>query len=150
VRHSSPDGRSRLFVALIIAAAFTAAPASAAEIFKCVAKDGTALYQNFPCQFDSIRWMPSNPQTAKTTPVPLDSRQAKAHAAPVNVASIVKSVDASEPRIGMTPDEVRAILGEPLEAVQDESMDTGEIWRYVDKNIQFDRTHRVAVVQAWL
>ena len=49
----------------------------------------------------------------------------------------------------MTPDEVRAILGEPLEAVQDASIDTGEIWRYVDKNIRYDRTHRVAVVQAW-
>ena len=137
------------FVALMVPA-LGVAPVASAEIFKCVAKDGTALYQNFPCQFDSIRWMPSNPQTAKTTPVPLDSRQAKAHAAPINVASIVKSVDASEPRIGMTPDEVRAILGDPLEAVQDDSMDAGtEIWRYVDKNIQFDGTHRVAVVQAW-
>jgi len=50
----------------------------------------------------------------------------------------------------MTPDEVRAILGDPLEAVQDDSMDAGtEIWRYVDKNIQFDATHRVALVQVW-
>jgi hypothetical protein len=50
----------------------------------------------------------------------------------------------------MTPDEVRAILGEPLEAVQDESIEAGtELWRYVDKNIRFDRTHRVAVVEAW-
>ena len=86
----------------------------------------------------------------KTTLTPLDSRQAKAHAAPVNVASIVKSVDASEPRIGMTPDEVRAILGEPLEAVQGEPIDPGiELRRYVDQNIRFDRTHRVAVVEAW-
>ena len=146
MRHPLRD--SRTLVALMLPA-FCAAPLASAEIFKCVAKDGMALYQNFPCQFDSIRWMPSNPQTAKTTLVPLDSRQAKGQAAAVNVASIVKSVDASEPRIGMTPDEVRAILGEPLEAVQDESMDTGEIWRYVDKNIQFDRTHRVSVVQAW-
>jgi len=29
-------------------------------------------------------------------------------------------------------------------------MDAGtEIWRYVDKNIQFDGTHRVALVQVW-
>ena len=147
MRHPLPI--SRALIALMLPA-FCAAPLASAEIFKCVAKDGTALYQNFPCQFDSIRWMPSNLQTAKTTPVPLDSRQAKAHAAPINVASIVKSVDASEPRIGMTPDEVRAILGDPLEAVQDDSMDAGtEIWRYVDKNIQFDGTHRVALVQVW-
>ena len=147
MRHPLRD--SRALIALILPA-LCAAPLASAEIFKCVAKDGTALYQNFPCQFDSIGWMPSNPQAAKTTLMPLDSRQAKPHAAPVNVASIVKSVDASEPRIGMTPDEVRAILGEPLEAVHDESIDAGtEIWRYVDKNIQFDGTHRVAVVQVW-
>ena len=94
MRHPLPI--SRALIALMLPA-FCAAPLASAEIFKCVAKDGTALYQNFPCQFDSIRWMPSNPQTAK------------AHAVPINVASIVKSVDASEPRIGMTPDEVRAI-----------------------------------------
>ena len=148
MRHPLRD--SRALVALILPA-FCAAPLASAEIFKCVAKDGTALYQNFPCQFDSIGWMPSNPQGTKTPLMPLDARQAKPHAAaPVNVASIVKPIDGSEPRIGMTPDEVRAILGEPLEAVQDESIEAGtELWRYVDKNIRFDRTHRVAVVEAW-
>ena len=147
VRHPLRD--SCALVALILPA-FCAAPLASAEIFKCVAKDGTALYQNFPCQFDSIGWMPSNPQAAKTTPISLDSRQAKSKAAPVNVAPIVKSAEASEPRIGMTPDDVRAILGEPLEAVQDEPAESGiEIWRYVDRNIQFDRTHRVVAVQAW-
>ena len=147
MRYPLPD--SSALIALILPA-FCAAPLASAEIFKCVAKDGTALYQNFPCQFDSISWMPLNPQAAKTTLIPLDSRQAKPHAAPVNVASIVKSVDPSEPRIGMTPDEVRAILGEPLEAVQDEPIDPGiETWRYVDKNIRFDGTHRVTLVQTW-
>jgi hypothetical protein len=147
VRYPLPD--SSALIALILPA-LCAAPLASAEIFKCVAKDGTALYQNFPCQFDSISWMPLNPQAAKTTLMPLDSRQAKPHAAPVNVASIVKSVDPSEPRIGMTPDEVRAILGEPLEAVQDEPIDPGiETWRYVDKNIRFDGTHRVTLVQTW-
>jgi hypothetical protein len=147
VRHPLRD--SRALIAVILPA-FCAAPLASAEIFKCVAKDGTALYQNFPCQFDSIGWMPSNPQAAKTTLMPLDSRQAKPHAAPVNAASMVKSVDPSEPRIGMTPDEVRAILGDPLEAVQDEPIDPGiETWRYVDKNIRFDGTHRVTLVQTW-
>jgi hypothetical protein len=144
VRHPLRD--SRALVALILPA-FCAAPLASAEIFKCVAKDGTALYQNFPCQFDSIGWMPSNPQAAKTTPMPLDSRQVKPSPAAVNVASIVKSIDGSEPRIGMTPDEVRAILGEPLEAVQDESIEGIEIWRYVDRTVQFDRTNRVVTLQ---
>ena len=148
MRHPLRD--SRALIAVILPA-LCAAPLASAEIFKCVAKDGTALYQNFPCQFDSIGWMPSNPQAPKTPLMPFDPRQAKPPAAAqVNVASIVKSVDASEPRIGMTPDEVRAILGEPLEAVQDEPIDPGiETWRYVDKNIRFDGTHRVTLVQTW-
>jgi hypothetical protein len=144
VRHPLRD--SRALIALILPA-FCAAPLASAEIFKCVAKDGTALYQNFPCQFDSIAWMPSNPQTAKTILMPSDARQAKPKAAPVNVASTVKSADASEPRIGMTPDEVRAILGEPLEIVQDESIEGIEIWRYVDRTVQFDRTNRVVTLK---
>ena len=79
--------------------------------------------------------------------MPSDARQAKPKAAPVNVASTVKSADASEPRIGMTPDEVRAILGEPLEIVQDESIEGIEIWRYVDRTVQFDRTNRVVTLK---
>jgi hypothetical protein len=83
----------------------------------------------------------------KTILMPSDARQAKPKAAPVNVASTVKSADASEPRIGMTPDEVRAILGEPLEIVQDESIEGIEIWRYVDRTVQFDRTNRVVTLK---
>ena len=141
---------SRAIFAVILPAFCAAAPSASAEIFKCVAKDGTALYQNFPCEFDSIGWMPSNPQAPKTTLMPSDARRAKPTAAPVNVASIAKSADASEPRIGMTTDEVRAILGEPLEIVQDEPVDGRiEIWRYVDRTIQFDRAHRVVTLEAW-
>ena len=64
MRHSSLDGRIGFFVWLILACAFSAAPATAAEIFKCVAKDGTALYQNFPCNIDSIGSVASNPSIA--------------------------------------------------------------------------------------
>jgi hypothetical protein len=146
---SNPLRDSRTVFALILPAFFAALPASA-EIFKCVAKDGTALYQNFPCQFDSIGWMPLHSQAAKTTLMPSDARQAKPKAAPVNVASTVKSADATEPHIGMTTDEVRAILGEPLEMVQDEPVDGRiEIWRYVNRTVQFDRAHRVVTSEAW-
>src|SRR5438477_12658302 len=110
VRHPLPI--SRALIALMLPA-FCAAPLASAEIFKCVAKDGTALYQNFPCQFDSIGWKPSDPQAASTALMPSDARQAKPKVAPVNVGSTAKSADPSELRIGMTPDEVRAILGEP-------------------------------------
>ena len=141
------DEYRRALIALILVPAFCATPPASAEIFKCVAKDKTALYQNFPCQFDSIGWVPSNTQATKTTSMPPDASQAKA--APVNAASTVKSADAREARIGMAPDEVRAILGEPLEIVQDAPVEGIEIWRYVDRTIQFDGTHRVVTVEAW-
>ena len=147
VPHPLRDRCSRAFIALIFVPAFWSAPPASAEIFKCVAKDATALYQNFPCEFDSIGWVPLNPQAAKTTLIVPGASQANPKAAPVNVASTVKSADASEPRIGMTPDEVRAILGEPLEIVQDESIEGIEIWRYVDRTVQFDRTNRVVTLQ---
>jgi Domain of unknown function (DUF4124) len=146
VRHPLRDNRA--LVALILPA-LCAAPLASAEIFKCVAKDGTALYQNFPCQFDSIGWKPEA-QAAMTTPVAADARSAKPKEAPASVASTAKSADTGEPRTGMTPDEVKAILGEPLESVQDELAEGQiEIWRYLDRNIQFDQTHRVVAVQTW-
>jgi hypothetical protein len=144
VRHPLRDNRA---IFALILPALCASPLASAEIFKCVAKDGTALYQNFPCQFDSIGWKPTDPQAAMTTPIPADARRAKPKTAPANAASTVKSADASEPRIGMTPDEVKAILGEPLEIVQDESIEGIEIWRYVDRTVQFDRTNRVVTLQ---
>jgi hypothetical protein len=70
-------------------------------------------------------------------------------AAPVAVASSGKSTVASEPRIGMTKDEVTAIWGEPEETIQDEPRDGRiEIWRYGDgRFVQFSNKHRVLVVQ---
>ena len=146
MRHSSSDGHRHLLVALIIAAACTAAPASAAEIFKCVAKDGTALYQNFPCHIDSIGSAASNPPTSKPNSPPADSSATKPNIAPVKVASS----GATEPRVGMTSDEVKALLGEPEEMVDDEPAEGGRVssWRYADgRTVQFDHTHRVVSVQ---
>jgi hypothetical protein len=146
VRHSSPDGRSRLFVALIIAAAFTAAPASAAEIFKCVAKDGTALYQNFPCNIDSIGSVASSSPSVP----PSDSTATKSNTAIVKVTSAARSGSVKEPRIGMSSDEVRTLWGEPEEMVDDEPAEGGRVsnWRYADgRTVQFDHKHRVLSVQ---
>src|SRR5437867_10221533 len=50
----------------IFVPALCAAPLASAEIFKCVGKNGTDLYQHFPCQFDSLGLLPSNPPSAKT------------------------------------------------------------------------------------
>ena len=149
-------------MALILVPAFYYAPPGSAEIFKCAAKDATALYQNFPCEFDSIGWMPLNPQAAKTTSMSPAASQAKPKAAPVNVASpvsvaspvnvasTVKSTYTGELRIGMTADEVRALLGEPEDVVEDEPGSGGRvsIWRYADgRSVQFDHKHQVLEVQ---
>jgi hypothetical protein len=133
----------------ILVAALCAAPPASAEIFKCVGKNGTDLYQNFPCQFDSLGSLPSSPPSAKTT-LPLgDASQAKPKVAPVDVGSTGKSANAREPRVGMTTEEVRALWGEPVETIQDEPIDGRiEIWRYGDsRSVQFDRKHRVLAVQ---
>ena len=153
MRHPLRDSRA---VFALILPAFCAAPLASAEIFKCVAKDATALYQNFPCEFDSMGWAPLNPQAAKTTSMSPAASQAKPKAAPanvaapVNVASIVKSTYPGELRIGMSSDEVRALLGEPEEMVADEPAEGGpvSIWRYADgRSVKFDNEHHVLEVQ---
>lgn len=129
--------------------ALCAAPLASAEIFKCVGKNGTDLYQNFPCQFDSLGSLPSSPPSAKTTLPPSDATQVRPKVVPVDVASSAKSAKASEPRIGMSPDEVRAIWGEPAEAIQDEPREGRiEIWRYGEtRSVQFNNKQRVVAVQ---
>lgn len=141
--------RRYAFVALVVPSAFLAAPAVAGEIFKCVAKDGTPLYQNFPCDIDSVGSLPSNPPVAKTPSMPGAAGQEKSKTDPVKVASTVKSTNAGEPRIGMTADEVRALLGEPEEIVEDEpASGRVSIWRYADgRSVQFNNKHRVLAVQ---
>jgi len=133
----------------VLVAALCAAPPASAEIFKCVGKNGTDLYQNFPCQFDSLSSLPSSPLSAKTILPPSDASQAKPKAAPVDVATSTKSSKASEPRLGMSPDEVRAIWGEPVETIEDEQRQGRiEIWRYGEsRSVQFNHKHRVIAVQ---
>ena len=66
------------------------------------------------------------------------------------MASTVKSTYTVELRIGMTADEVRALLGEPEEMVDDEPADGGRIsiWRYaVGRSVQFDHKHHVLEIQ---
>jgi len=136
-------------VALVVPSAFLAAAAVAGEIFKCVARDGSPLYQNFPCDIDSVGSLPSNPPVAKTPSPPGATGQAKSKTDPVKVAATVKSTNTSEPRIGMTADEVRALLGEPVDVLEDEpSSGRVSLWRYADgRSVQFDHKYRVSAVQ---
>jgi hypothetical protein len=111
----------------IVLSALCAAPLASAEIFKCAGKDGTDLYQNFPCQFDSL----GSSRIAESGP------------------TSAKSAKATAPRIGMTADEVRALWGDPMETVQDEQRQGRiEIWRYNEtRSVHFDRKQRVIAVQ---
>ena len=150
MHHPLLNGCSRGLIASILATALCATPPASAEIFKCFAKDRTPLYQNFPCQFDSIVSVPSSLQAAaKMSLMPADGSRAKPKAAPVKVASTVKPADPGEPSVGMAQDEVRAILGEPMEIVQDYPTEGIETWRYVNRSVQFDRTQHAVDLQAW-
>jgi len=133
----------------VLVPALCAAPPASAEIFKCVGKNGTDLYQNFPCQFDSLGSLPSSPLSAKTILPPSDANQARPKAAPVDVATSTKSSKVSEPRLGMSPDEVRAIWGEPVETIEDEQRQGRiEIWRYGEsRSVEFNHKYRVIAVQ---
>lgn len=119
------------------------APLASAEIFKCLGKYGEDLYQNFPCQFDSIGWIPMDAQGPKKSPAsPAESRLGmspkKAPALP------------AEPRLGMSTEEVKAIWGEPTDTVQEEPGKGGrfEVWSYgVSRSVRFDHRGRVFTIQ---
>jgi len=138
----------RGLIASILATAIGAAPAASAEIFKCFAKDRTPVYQNFPCQFSSIDSVPSSPQ-AKMPALPVDAGRAKPKPVPVSVALPVQPAE-PEPSLGMAPDEVRTVLGDPLEIVENHPTEGVDTWRYVNRTLKFDRAQRVVMdLQAW-
>lgn len=129
---------------------FFAASPAAAEIFKCVGKNGTDLYQNFPCQFESLGSTPMDAQSSKTPSAPSESNQVKPKPATAEVAAGSRSAGTqAEPRIGMTMQEVRASWGEPANAYYDELVDGRvEIWTYGgSRSVQFDLKGRVSALQ---
>jgi hypothetical protein len=127
-----------------------AASAASAEIYKCQAKDGTALYQNFPCPINSLGSLPSIAAVVKTVPTSGEATQDKANVAPAERRADAKTVVAGgEPMVGMTPDEVRALWGEPENAYQDELVEGRfEIWSYgASRSVKFDVNGKVSAVQ---
>jgi hypothetical protein len=142
----------RLVLPLLLATA----PASA-EIFKCVAKNGLPLYQNFPCAMDSLGLSsPSPAKAAPTSATRVDSRtsaqasEVKLETKRSTVAAVHAQTQVAEPRLGMTPAEVTAIWGEPTQVVQDEPPSGRvEIWEYGDgKSVHFNASkQRVLSVQ---
>ena len=129
---------------------FLATEPAGAEIFKCKSKNGADLYQNFPCEIDSLG-LPSpnaNPGAVRqpsSEPAATNARAAVGQAA---AAALVKVGIASEPRGGMTPEEVRAIWGEPEQVIQDEPPSGRvEIWEYAHgRSVRFNNKERVLSV----
>src|SRR5690348_5429902 len=102
---------SRLACALLCA--MWVASQASAEIFKCVGKNGLDLYQNFPCQFETMGWVPDAPGPKATL--------APAAAGATGTKTIVaKPTQPREVRVGMTAADVRAIWGEPMDWIQEE------------------------------
>jgi hypothetical protein len=122
-----------------------------AEIFKCKTEGGTDLYQNFPCEIDSLGSLPSsaNPKTGSVEPSPAAPAGKPFVDSGRNAAA--KSVaKANEPSAGMTPDDVRAIWGEPEQVVQDEPPSgREEVWDYGNgRSVRFNaHRQRVSSVQ---
>ena len=115
---------------------FAAAPASA-EIFKCAGKGGVVVLQNFPCEVDSLGSLP----TSATLVAANGSAQPKA--AP-------SKPQPTEPGVGMTAEEVRAIWGDPTDTFNEEPGAGGrvEVWAYgSDRSVRFDHRSRVTAIQ---
>ena len=135
-----------MFIAML-----TVAPIASAEIFKCTSREGLALYQNFPCEFNSLGSLPSQPTNAKAPAAPIESKPA----VPTTVALEKTAMSApSRPlpgglSVGMTTEEVKALWGEPLEMIQDEPRSGRvEIWQYGEgRSVQFNNKQRVMSAQ---
>jgi hypothetical protein len=126
------------------------APAVSAEIFKCVGKDGLDLYQNFPCQFETMGWLPNTP-SAQLTSAPIGSSQADGKALVREASSNGKSDSVqAQLRLGMTTEDVRAIWGEPTDTRQEEPGQGSryEVWSYGNsRSVRFDHKSRVSAIQ---
>jgi hypothetical protein len=149
-----------------------ASPAYADTIYECTGKDGAKVLQNMPCDAASDGRMPdggdagsasvaagsaqSSPGAAEAAPnvaTPMDSpgsRSARpdAAAAANGAASPAGGDDAanlpSEPELGMTQQQVRAILGAPTSITQEEVVQGREVtWSYGDRVLQFDTEGRL-------
>jgi hypothetical protein len=150
----SPSAGGRIFFMLksawILLPVALAASAASAEIYKCQAKDGTALYQNFPCPINSLGSLPSVTAVAKTVPASGEATQDKASVAPAERRADAKTVVArGEPMVGMTADEIRSIWGEPENTYQDELVEGRvEIWSYGEsRSVKFDVTGKVTAIR---
>lgn len=150
-----PNAPIMNFVYILLYAFIVTPSASAGEIYKCVGAHGLDLYQNFPCQFDSMGLMPTDAQTPKGMPPTSDTNPERIKAATSEAKVVPKSgPERNMPDRGMTADEVKAIWGKPTGdpvhgLVATEITDGGAIiWTYgTTRTVQFDPSGRVSLVR---
>jgi hypothetical protein len=149
--HQGGDAAVVKFSWLLMVLLLSAGPVSA-DIFKCVGKNALVVYQNFPCEIDSLGTAPPEAKGARGAGA-LNRPDATAKPATATPVAAVKTAAASTPsvpQLGMTSEQVKAIWGEPLDVLQDEPRSGGriEIWQYADgRSVQLDHRQRVLSVQ---
>jgi hypothetical protein len=151
----------------LVALSLCAAPVQADTIYQCTGKDGAPVLQNLPCEGGSEVWVQKDAGDAKSAPRPpgaaanstgpgtgvdandvtaADVRDAQ-NARPDTAAGDASSADSdalanlpSEPALGMSQPQVKAILGEPTSVTQEEVVQGKQItWTYGDSRVlQFD------------
>lgn len=151
----------------LVVACLCAAPATADTIYQCTGNDGKQVLQNMPCESGTEVRLPDTVDAKGASPAP-DSAQpatgampapdatSSASAAQVRNASggaaatgdLAASDDSanlpSDPELGMTQQQVRAILGPPTAVTQEEVVQGREtVWSYGDRVLQFDTAGRL-------
>ncbi len=144
-------------------------PACADTIYSCAGKDGAEVLQNMPCQPGAEVWAQPEPRDSKaSTPtasagvpdgsvaatlpeaVTGDAASAGPGMAPAAGEQAAADGDSlanlpSEPTLGMTKQQVKAILGEPTAITQEEVVQGNVVtWTYGDSRVlQFDTSGRL-------
>ena len=151
--------------AAVMAACVCATPAYADAIYTCVGQDGSRVLQDTPCGVDSQVDMQKETSDAKNAQVAPGSAPAarasnganasSSDGAVMDRAQSVKSDTSppasdsatddsanppSEPALGMTQQQVKAILGEPTSVTQEEVVQGKTVtWTYgEDRVLEFD------------
>jgi hypothetical protein len=162
-------GSSSGLSAGVVVACLCAAPACADTIYTCAGRSGAPVLQNMPCDTDSEVSVQQDMREARSaTPVPGGAQAAGASSSSAGVSdrqaaqSAVSDVSGaatdaaapgsdelanlpSEPAVGMSQQQVRAILGEPTAITQEEVVQGREVtWTYGDRVLQFDTTGRLS------
>ena len=130
-----------------------AAPVQADTIYQCTGKDGAPVLQNLPCESGSEVWVQKEAPGALPAAKAMandgaitqrqDSENADASSTPAEAATAEAAPPVnlpSEPALGMSQQQVKAILGEPTSVTREEVVQgRQETWTYGDSHVlQFD------------